>query len=103
MTTAHHDDKKISGKRSKPSTSEAMHGLITRAREYFPFQDPATSLCHDNCRGCAKKLLSYLESEIDAWDSALSEKNAPKLGDIQHLSRLALKIDKALKNHAMLR
>ncbi|MFL0801319.1 MAG: hypothetical protein K6L80_12760 [Agarilytica sp.] len=89
-------------KHRMPSTTHAMTRVIYDIRRAFPFDAPEAHICRSSCIGCSKKLLSFLETEIDDWQTKMEHGTAPKLGDIQQLSKMAKKIGKALEKNAIL-
>ncbi len=85
----------------KPDTHTAMHHLIGQVRGAFPFQAPDSRLCQLECRGCSKKLLEFLEQQVEDWEARLQAGDKPTLGDIDKLAKLAKKIHGALKKNAV--
>ncbi len=85
-----------------PSTTHVMTRVISDIRRVFPFDAPEAHICRSKCIGCSKKLLSFLETEIEDWQTKMEQGVAPKLGDIQQLSKMAKKIGKALQKNAIL-
>ena len=59
----------MSRKAHKPDTRTAMRQLIDRVRNEIPFGLPEEALCGDTCKGCSTKLLIYLETELDEWET----------------------------------
>ena len=76
----------------KPSTPQAMQQLLNDIREQLPIGAPEADLCQKVCIGCPKKLLSYIELEVDDWQRALDNSVIPTFGDIRQLTRSAQKI-----------
>ncbi|WP_263081187.1 hypothetical protein [Endozoicomonas sp. Mp262] len=79
-----------------------MRELIGRIREEIPFDMPESDICSGSCKGCSKKLLEYLESEVDNWDYKLSHGETPDFGDISSLARSGKKIFKVLKVNGLI-
>ena len=71
----------------KPTTTVAMASLIQTIRQSTPFDLPDAEICSGTCKGCSKKLLNYLESETDRWNSKLESGDIPTLGDINALAK----------------
>lgn len=85
----------------KPDTTTAMHKLIEQVRLAFPFDIPEEVLCSGICRGCAKKLLEFLRTELDDWEYRLGGGQTPSLGDIQRLAKTSRKIYSALEQNGV--
>lgn len=83
----------------KPNTTKAMTLLIAEIRATIPFDIPLERLCNGPCVGCAKKLLEYLDMEIDGYERALEKKDTPKLGDIDKLAKTATTIYRTLEKN----
>ncbi|MET0069312.1 MAG: hypothetical protein ABW096_04685 [Candidatus Thiodiazotropha sp.] len=92
----------MSATEAKPNTRTAMRQLIERARRELPFNLPEEALCGDACQGCSSKLLSYLESELDAWESELAGGKVPDLRDLSRLAGKCLKIAGVLQQNGLL-
>ena len=89
--------------RSKnPDTRTAMRRLIDQVRDAMPFGLNDEQICGDSCEGCSSKLLIYLETELDAWESRLAEGAVPTLGDIDRLARQARKIHRVLQHNGVI-
>ncbi len=80
----------------KPKTDVAMQQLINEIRFNFPFTAAPESFCAANCYGCPKKLMLYLETELDGWQCQLDDGIIPLIGDINRLAKTARKIYKVL-------
>ncbi len=81
----------------KPDTREAMQRLITQIRETLPFHLPKEELCSGCSRhGCAYKLLAYIDDELCDWEMRLDHGEIPTFGDIQQLTKVSMKVHKAL-------
>ncbi|WP_295801342.1 hypothetical protein [uncultured Microbulbifer sp.] len=80
----------------KPDTVTAMRGLIGEVRSTMPFSLPADQLCAGPCRGCPKKLLEYLDQELEEWETRLDHGEKPTLGDVSKFARTCRRIHKSL-------
>jgi hypothetical protein len=86
----------------KPSTSIAMLQLIEEARSQIPFNTPSAELCAGPCRGCPKKLLEFLDSELEDWQELLGQDQQPSLGDVQKLAKRCRKIYRSLEVNGLI-
>lgn len=87
---------------SKPNTRIAMRRLIAQVRETIPFNLMDAQICGDSCEGCSSKLLFYLESELDTWESRLADGVIPTLGDLDRLAKQGRKIQRVLQRNGLL-
>lgn len=85
------------GFRSKPDTSEAMNDLIFEVRQAIDFDLPKSRLCHGPCTGCSKKLMEFLDTELEEWEYKLAQEETPSFGDIRSLAKKSKKIYGVLK------
>ena len=85
----------------KPSTRSAMYDLIQQVRTAVPFDMPVTDICVDDCYGCPKKLLEYLDMELDDWVQRLDSGDIPNFGDLNTLAKRSKKITKALQRNGI--
>ncbi len=76
-----------------------MHSLIEQVRQEFPFAVPEAEICSGICRGCSKKLLEIVDSELCYWESQLSMQQTPTLGEVSHLAKLCHKVHRVLKRN----
>ncbi len=86
----------------KPDTTSAMYELIAQIRLALPSAMRGDQLCSDSCDGCSTKLLSFLETELDAWDQRLLEGVIPNFGDLNKLARSAKKVHRVLQRNGVL-
>lgn len=87
----------------KARTPEAMRLVIHQVRDAIPFDEMTEArLCSGLCQGCPKKLLEYLEQEVEYWEGNLANGDEPSLGDVQKLARTSLKIHKVLVKNQVL-
>lgn len=87
---------------SKPSVSQAMQQLIDRVETEIPFDLPIEVLCAGTCHGCAKKLLEYLRTEVDEWQSQLDAGQVPSFGELEKRARTARKIHQQLVKNQLI-
>ncbi len=85
----------------KPDTRTAMIQLIQRIRAALPFGSDAAGLCRGDCRGCALKLLEFLDSACLDWETRLARGERPNLGDLHHLGRSARKVQAVLRRNGL--
>jgi hypothetical protein len=79
-----------------------MGELIERIRSEIPFGLPEEVLCGDSCQGCSSKLLIYLETELDEWETKLAAGTVPNFGDLRSLAEKGRKIAQALHQNGLL-
>ena len=79
-----------------------MRRLITQMREAIPFGLNDEQICGDSCEGCSSKLLIYLETELDAWESRLADGDIPNFGDLDRLARQGRKIHRVLQRNGVI-
>jgi hypothetical protein len=79
-----------------------MRRLIAQIRETIPFGLDDEQLCGDSCEGCSSKLLLYLETELDAWESRLTGGDVPNFGDLDRLARQGRKIHRVLRRNGVI-
>lgn len=80
-----------------------MYQLIDDVRMHFPFDLPRAQVCGDDCRGCSIKLLAFLETELDGWESRLAAGERPGLADLSKLIRTTRKVGRVLENAGLMR
>ena len=86
----------------KSSPASAMIELIEKTRSAIPFDAPIASMCNGPCTGCSKKLLDFLDMELEDWEIRLQHGEEPKLGDIQKLAKRCKKIYRVLKRNGLI-
>lgn len=86
----------------KPDTRIAMQQLITEIRSVIPFDIPMERMCNGPCTGCSKKLLEYLETELEGWERSLAAGIKPGLGDLNKLGKTARKIQGVLARNQLI-
>lgn len=89
-------------KPAKPGTREAMQRLIEEIRQSLPFDLPEAQLCNGPCTGCPKKLLEFMDTELEQWQSRLRQGDEPRLGDISKLARSARKVHRVFELNRLL-
>ena len=85
----------------KPDTRTAMRHLIEQIREVMPFDLPDARVCEGPCDGCSMKLLDYLESELENWESRLETGETPNLGDLSKLASTGKKIHRVMVENGL--
>ncbi|TVZ41453.1 hypothetical protein P886_0799 [Alteromonadaceae bacterium 2753L.S.0a.02] len=86
----------------KPERRVAMQALLAEISRQLPLDAPAASLCQNTCMGCPKKLMQYLEGEVDFWQDELGAGETPSFGDIQKLAKSARKIHRVLQQNGLI-
>ncbi len=81
----------------KPNPSIAMQNLIDQVRKHMPFGADESQLCSDNCQGCSKKLLEFLDTELDDWQRKLENGVQPNFGEIHRMGKTCKKVYTILK------
>lgn len=87
---------------NKPDTKTAMENLIVEIRSTIPFDTPIDQLCDGPCTGCSKKLLDYLDMELEEKESLLTTGHQPALGEINRLKKTAMKIHGVLTQNGLI-
>ncbi|WP_154650933.1 hypothetical protein [Reinekea blandensis] len=86
-----------------PRTSIALKELTQTIRLRIPFDElDDARVCSGLCIGCPKKLLEYLEQEVEYWEGEITRGETPTLGDVKRLARSATKIEKVLVKNQVL-
>ncbi|MRI32032.1 hypothetical protein EOPP23_03335 [Endozoicomonas sp. OPT23] len=80
----------------KPEPQAAMNQLIEQVREAIPFGLSEAEICSGECIGCAKKLMEFLDQELEDWSTRLDQGEVPKLGDLSKLAKSSTKIHRVL-------
>ncbi len=78
-----------------------MYDLIQQVRAVVPFNTPVADLCVDDCYGCPKKLLEYLDMELEDWQQKLDDGHIPNFAEINSLGRRSRKIVTALEKNGL--
>ena len=78
-----------------------MEELIYQIKAAIPFGMPEAEICARDCSGCSKKLMEYLGTEIEFWESELANGEKPTLADIDRLAKSSKKIYIALKKNKL--
>lgn len=87
----------------KPDTSTAMCRLIAQVRAAIPFAAPQSRVCTGACDGCSRKLLDFLESELDDWERRLAAGERPSLGDVSRLAQTSRKVYAVLERNGLVK
>jgi len=85
----------------KLDTRSAMQVLLAEIRAAIPFDLPEADICSADCRGCSKKLLEFLEMEVQGWELRLDRGDKPDFGDLNGLAKSARKIYNALSRSGL--
>ena len=88
---------------TKPDTKEAMKNLIEAIRLGIPFDTPIAEMCNGPCTGCSKKLMDYLDMELEEKETLLSTGHNPTLGEINRLKKTAMKIHGVLAQNGLVK
>ncbi len=78
-----------------------MADLIGQIKEAIPFDVPEADMCSGDCIGCPKKLLEFLDTEIEFCEFKLADGEQPSLGEIDRLAKCSKKIYKALEKNKL--
>ncbi|WP_428034631.1 hypothetical protein [Amphritea sp.] len=87
---------------TKPNTETAMRTLIAEIRKAIPFDTPIDKLCDGPCTGCSKKLLDYLDTQLEETESELNAGYTPSFGELNRLKKSAIKIHAALIKNGLI-
>ena len=87
---------------TKPSTHQAMQQMINDARAAIPFDLTEAELCSGICQKKKKKLLNFLEMELQSWEYRLNQGEIPTFGDLQRLAKTSRKIFTALSKSGLI-
>lgn len=85
----------------KPDTQTAMRQLIGQIREKLPFDAIEAQVCDGPCLGCSMKLLTYMETELDDWESRLDKGDVPGLADLSRLAKTGRKIYAVMEKNGL--
>ena len=86
----------------KPDTHQAMTEMISEIRHRLPFDMPVDQLCSGICNGCSKKLLDFLDIQLEEWEMRLQAGESPALGEINQLAKTARKIHTVIERNGLL-
>lgn len=78
-----------------------MQQLISQIRVEIPLDIPEATLCRGPCIGCSKKLMEFLDQELESQQQDLDQGEVPTLGQIHKLARLAEKVHKVLVKNGL--
>ena len=92
----------LSNAPGRPPVKEAMGLLIQEIRKAMPLDQPVSEWCSDNCNACSVKLLEYLSSELDNWESRIEAGENPGLKEYSRLANSARKIHRVLKKNGII-
>jgi len=85
----------------KPKIQHAVEQLVTRLRDELPFHLPPDQLCQHSCSGCPKKLMEYLDTELEDVEYRLTNGDEFSLGEISKLARTGGKIFKVMEKNGL--
>lgn len=88
---------------TKPNTPIAMRKLIADIRSAIPFDTPQEKLCNGPCTGCAKKLLDYLDMQLEEREAEIDAGIIPNLGELNRLKKSAMKIHATLIKNGLIK
>ncbi len=88
---------------TKPDTKTAMQTLISDIRKAVPFDTPMEKLCDGPCTGCSKKLLDYLDMQLEEKEAELNAGLIPNLGELNRLKKSAMKIHATLIKNGLIK
>ena len=80
-----------------------MNNLISQVRKSVPFDTPQDELCNGPCTGCPKKLMEYLDTQLEEWEADLQAGEEPTFGDIQKLAKTSRKIYGVLEKNNLIK
>ncbi len=88
----------------KPSTEAAMRELIRTIRSHIPFGLKEADMCQGICRGCSKKMLEMLDTEISQWEVDLNNQRVtPTFADLAFVEKLARRTHKVLQRNNLIK
>ena len=67
-----------------------------------PFDIPPAKLCDGPCTGFPKKLMEYLDTELEEWEYRLNQDESPSLGEVHALGKTSKKIYTVLKKNDLI-
>ncbi|WP_299203051.1 hypothetical protein [uncultured Amphritea sp.] len=80
-----------------------MQTLISDIRKAVPFDTPMEKLCDGPCTGCSKKLLDYLDMQLEEKEAELNAGLIPNLGELNRLKKSAMKIHATLIKNGLIK
>lgn len=78
-----------------------MRNLIRQVRNALPFGAPQAQICAGQCQGCSLKLLEFIDTELQGWETRLAQGEQPNLGDIDRLAKTSKKIYQVLQRNGL--
>lgn len=88
---------------NKPDTQTAMRILISDIRAGIPFDTPMEELCNGPCTGCSKKLLDFLDTQLEEKETEIDNGHIPALGELNQLKKTALKVRAILIKNGLIK
>jgi len=92
----------MSDAKLKPDPATAMRQLILDVQRAIPFDMPEAQICGGHCIGCPKKLLGFLEAEIESWQMRLDRGYMPNFGELNRLGVCCKKVYAALQRNQLI-
>ena len=86
----------------KPNVASAMRDLIRQIRIRFPLDLTEADACNGDCRGCSRKLMEFLRSELDDWEVRLDAGERPGLADLSRLVKMSRQIHRVLRENGLI-
>jgi hypothetical protein len=80
----------------KPNRKDAMQTMINEINQRFPMGAPDRDICLGICSGCPKKLLQFMEMQLEDWQEALDNGEIPTFKQLQKRATQARKIEAVL-------
>ncbi|WP_417225782.1 hypothetical protein [Amphritea sp.] len=88
---------------NKPDAQTAMRILISDIRAGIPFDTPMEELCNGPCTGCSKKLLDFLDTQLEEKETEINSGHIPALGELNRLKKTALKVRTTLIKNGLIK
>jgi hypothetical protein len=79
-----------------------MRDLIRQVRAALPFDAPESRVCSGACEGCSRKLLDFLERELEDWETRLDQGEKPGLSDLSRLIGISRKVRRVLARNGLI-
>ena len=86
----------------KPTCQVAMQQMIDAIKQRFPFSQPTSFYCSGQCVGCAKKLLQFMEMQLELWQMELDNGEIPDFAELAKRGKQAKKIEAALIKNGLI-
>ncbi|CAB0151484.1 hypothetical protein PSI9734_01871 [Pseudidiomarina piscicola] len=87
----------------KPNTIQAMQQLLDTIRATIPFGLKEADMCQGICRGCSKKMMEMLDSEVSQWQVDLDNETViPTFSDLAFMEKLARRTHKVMQRNNLI-